>query len=509
MQYWNKIKVYYEQNPLLFIVLVGAFFRLVASIFSMGYGMMDDHFVVMEKIFFLQNDIPDDFWTPIYDGGNGASKRCLLYTTGLYGLVQFLEAIGMGAPQAQMFVIRLVHGAFSLLAIVAGYRLTKLLVGQSRATQVAWVLSLLWFVPFMSVRNLIEVVSAPLLIYAVYVYWREQELGFPSWLKVFWAGALFALAFDIRYQTAFFTIGFCAVLLFQKRWKQLLIMFGGMIVVWFLVHVVLETMIFEYPLFRKPLNYLKYNLANTATFGKQPWYNFVLLTLGILIPPFSIMVVSGIFANWRKWALLMVPTVLFIVLHSIFPNKQERFILPVLPMLIVVGMAGWHYWSEHRSGLKKLEKVSWRIFWGLNLLLLPFVTVHYSKRAQVEAMSYVRTEVADDVILVDNMTQGDILAMPKYYADRQLYIMGMHQNYPLDSVSAELASQPRSDWPQYIFFVSNKNFDERLANMKTLYPNLEKQAEFKSSMIDELLHWLNPRNKNQTIYVYRDMDRVE
>ena len=48
------------------------------------------------------------------------------------------------------------------------------------------------------------------------------------------------------------------------------------------------------------------------------------------------------FKNWKKEPLLFWPTFLFFAFHTYFPNKQERFILPVIPMIIIAGFIGAH-----------------------------------------------------------------------------------------------------------------------------------------------------------------------
>ena len=44
----EKILTYYEHLPLKSILLVGLFFRLLAVIFSKGFGWIDDQFLIIE-----------------------------------------------------------------------------------------------------------------------------------------------------------------------------------------------------------------------------------------------------------------------------------------------------------------------------------------------------------------------------------------------------------------------------------------------------------------------------
>ena len=43
------IRRYWEKNPLVVIMALAVIFRLLAAIFAKGWGMFDDHFIVIES----------------------------------------------------------------------------------------------------------------------------------------------------------------------------------------------------------------------------------------------------------------------------------------------------------------------------------------------------------------------------------------------------------------------------------------------------------------------------
>jgi hypothetical protein len=58
----------------------------------------------------------------------------------------------------------------------------------------------------------------------------------------------------------------------------------------------------------------------------------------------------------RKHPLLFWPSFLFFAFHNYFPNKQERFILPILPLFIIAGVIGWcmymdksKFWNQKKK----------------------------------------------------------------------------------------------------------------------------------------------------------------
>jgi hypothetical protein len=93
---------------------------------------------------------------------------------------------------------------------------------------------------------------------------------------------------------------------------------------------------------------------------------------GILIPPMSIILIAGYIRGWRKHLIMFLPALIFLIFHSIFPNKQERFILPIIPFLIAGGggrlgldgrpVAGAVHWNQVAH--------AWAFFWVLNMVLL-------------------------------------------------------------------------------------------------------------------------------------------
>ena len=44
--------------------------------------------------------------------------------------------------------------------------------------------------------------------------------------------------------------------------------------------------------------------------------------------------------------------------------------------------------------------------------------------------------------------------------------------------------------------------------MKTVLPGLVFETSIEPGMMDKLLHWLNPINANQNIYIYRNTELI-
>ena len=61
----------------------------------------------------------------------------------------------------------------------------------------------------------------------------------------------------------------------------------------------------------------------------------------------------------------------------------------------------------------------------------------------------------------------------------------------------------KNKFPDYVVFIEEKNLQKRVDDLKQFIPSLKSEAVIEPSFIDKLLHRLNPRNANQTIFIYR------
>lgn len=60
------------------------------------------------------------------------------------------------------------------MIISFGYRIASLITKRETAYKVALLLSVFWFMPFLSVRNMVEMVSIPFLMYGALIILRQE-----------------------------------------------------------------------------------------------------------------------------------------------------------------------------------------------------------------------------------------------------------------------------------------------------------------------------------------------
>ncbi|MEO6884391.1 MAG: glycosyltransferase family 39 protein [Bacteroidia bacterium] len=500
-----RIKQLWNEKPLLLILLAGCFFRILAVIFSKGYGMHDDHFLVIEPAQSWVDGADYNSWLPFsHEPAMHPSGHSFFYTGLHFILFWLLKQIGVTDPQHKMYLVRFLHAVLSISIIYFGYKITEKIADQKRAKVVGILLALFWFMPFLSVRNLVEFVCIPPLMYATWLLLIASEKKF-SFRTYLWIGFIVGIAFSIRFQSILFCGGFGLALLFQKKWKEAITLGIGFALCAAAIQGVVDSFVWHAP-FVEFREYVRYNLAHSTSYNTQPWYNYFPLLTGILIPPISLALLFGFVKKWKTQLILFLPSFIFFAFHCYFPNKQERFIIPIIPFIIILGWVGWSEFQEKSAFWQKrpkLTRVCWIFFWSVNLLPLLVVSVSYSKRNRVEAMTYIAAKHDVRSIVIEDSDNDKFTMLPLFYLQKWGHVFFVTKKFPLDSLykqTTELKNSPIL--PNYVVFMQKENIDARVATMKKYYPDLTYETTIQPSFIDWLLNYMNPVNNNQTTYIY-------
>lgn len=267
-----------------------------------------------------------------------------------------------------MLLVRIVHALFSMLTVIYGIKITEKLSNQRTAKIVGWLLAALWIIPFLSVRQLFEFTPIPLLMIGVW-YVLKSEKGNKYLL---YAGLLMGLAASFRYQIGVFALGIAVVLFFQWKWKAFIVFCSGVLLAFCLTQGVVDYMIWGYP-FAEMIGYVTYNLhEGTQYLPNTNYFMYFYVLIGCLFIPLGLLIFAGFFKVKKEHLILFIPTLLFLVFHTWYPNRQERFILTILPIFIILGVIGFQ--SLKKQGFdSKLWRVSWIVFLDFQY---SFFTIH-------------------------------------------------------------------------------------------------------------------------------------
>jgi hypothetical protein len=482
------------------ILFVGLTLRLLAVFFSPGYAFHDDHFEMPELVFKWKDGI-NFLWT-----GSNVHVFSLIYPGLMYLLFDACNAVGIRRPEDMMFVVRLFHALFSLLGIYYAYLLTIRLTGKKNiANMVALAMAIFWIFPFMSVRNLREFFCIPFLLIGCY-HIADPGLSYRS---VFLAALFFALSFCIRLQIVFIPLGICICLLFNKQYLKKAFVFGlACGIAYMLTQGLFDLIYYEDP-FANIKEYIRFNSnpVNIEIQPQGPWYQYIGTIAGVVFGfPFLLLARGYIYSARLSFQMKMffISSLLFFIFHSYYSNKQERFILPFIPFFLLLGIIGFvEYYKSNaaKPWLRKTTKLVIAWFFVLNTAGLLILTFTYSKRSRVEGMIWLRKKGdVSNIIMEGNVS---LQRPPTFYLGKHL------DNYvlPPEKDIHELENEIRTSGkpaPNYVIVAGNHDLDQRLSRLKTLFPNLTRETVIKTSFVDNLAYWLNPKhNQNENWYIYR------
>lgn len=489
-----------EARPLFVLTVIALVPRLVAAFFSQGYFAHDDHFLVIEAASSWADGFDYNNWLPWNQGPDPRPTGHSFFYVGLhYLLFVVLKAIGISDPKVLMVVVRLLHALWSLIVVRVGYRIALRLSSAEIAWRTGLFLALFYFMPFLSVRNLVETACIPFLMLGA---WRLVKNGEgPSRNDALLAGIFIGLAINVRFQTLFFAAGPGLALLFQRRWLNAVFYGFGVALPLVVIQSGIDLFLWGRP-FAEITEYVLYNMANTTTYFDQPWYNYLLLLLGIFIPLFSVAVFFGFFRRTSP-LLIWLPVLLFLAIHSYFPNKQERFLLPIVPLFFVIGYVSWEQWrttSTWWNSRARLWKGLMLFTWTINIVVLVVLCFSYSKRSRVEAMVALQ-DVPDvrGIVIEDSFKQT--APMPPLFYSKHWGISVEPWTDPTADLAARLAAFPDSHRPNVVIFVGEEDLASRIGRVTAGMGPLEPVARAEPGALDRLVFWLNPVNRNETILV--------
>jgi hypothetical protein len=198
-------------------------------------------------------------------------------------------------------------------------------------------------------------------------------------------------------------------------------------------------------------------------------------------------------------------SLLFFVFHSYYSNKQERFILPFIPIFLLLGIIGLREYAASHTGrpwLKTTAKFILVWFLVLNTAGLAILSFTYTKRSRVESMIYLRKKGDVSNIIIEG--EGSLQRLPTFYLGKHL------DYYELPGTGEKAVSQLEKEIknsgkpaPNYVIMQGNQHFDQRLDRLQTLFP-LTMDTVITTSFVDNLAYRLNPKhNRNENWYIYR------
>ena len=491
------IKNLWQERPLLVIIALAIAVRLFAVLFATGYGFHDDYFLVIQPAQgWLEGQELNHMLNPNEEGK--LSGRSILYPFVHYVIFGAAEWVGITTPEVKMLLVRFLHMLFFVVGIRWAYQLTVMLSTKNNAKAVGIFMALFWMFPQLSVRTLVEVVPIPLMLLAS-VHTVKYSKGLSSMRSIWWAGVLLGICFSLRYQTLFFAGGMGLALLLMGRWKAMLALAAGIMIPIALIHGIGDFFICGFP-FCKICYYVEYNIIYANSYITEAWYFYLLILLGVLLPPAGFLLMFGFFRAWKVDVVLWAGTLAFLVFHSIFPNKQERFVFTIIPHIMILGYISWQQFVAQSTFWQKREKLHhavWILFWLMNAPLLYFYTPYANKQARTEGMAYLR-ERGDvrNFVLFDPVAK-EVKPAPMFYLGQHLPYLKWDRKVGAEKRRLELARLSDALYPNYLIIMQKRGEDiqHKVDSAKVLFPDIKYLETVKMSGVDAFRNTLNKHLK--------------
>ena len=207
--------------------------------------------------------------------------------------------------------------------------------------------TLFWWLKGVEVPNHNFSNSFLLIIYSFFIFSNKNSFSFNSLSQklilknsyIFLLGIFLGITFQIRYQTAFFMVGFYFWIIFNAQQK---IKFTLFLTLGFLLIICLALYIdrWGYGIFTfTPLNYYIENIVHgeAASFGVEPWYTYIPFINDSIYPQFGILLFVLYFSAVIKYRknLFIWCSLVFFVAHSLVGHKESRFLFPILISMMI------------------------------------------------------------------------------------------------------------------------------------------------------------------------------
>ena len=339
--------------------------RLLCLHFVWGPQALDDY---------LDNLIPA--WKYLNHVESGLHDyRSPLYLFILAAWLKIGGWLGIENAVPQIQWVYLLQTLSSLLALLGVYRWVQTWKDSETNNLAAkaslYLVAAHFILPFASTRSFME--SFAIGYTTLGVVWLAREDKRSSELNSFiwWGWILLGFSSLVRFQIGIIYVGWGAYLLARRKFKQL---GAGIIVGLFLIlaEALIDESFGRYP-FQTLHDYFAYNADQTRA-AVMPWYNTWLTWLGgAFFFPFGIIMGRHWWTAIRENLSLFCAILVYVIVHSIYPHKEERYLYPIIPLSMIFLASA----SAHARNGKIFQWVFQPFFWIFNTLaLVVFCTVN-------------------------------------------------------------------------------------------------------------------------------------
>lgn len=414
--------------------------------------------------------------------------RSFLLTWLLGGFLKVGELFGALTPLAQAHAMYIGLALISLLAFVGPFLYARTFTEQRFAYVWLWLLAIFPLMPFVSTRAFGESVALPFVLSGLCL----AEVGRKENRRDFMAIGLLTLgvATLFRFQVGIIYFVYLFGLLKDKNWRQILVGVGCGVLL--LGAAGLVDWLSGRSAFATLLHYLNVNKTGAAEYGVSPWYNTWLLALGLTLFPFSLAFIPDLKEMWRRHWRLLLPLLCFVFIHSMIPHKEERFLYPIVGLILLVIAEG----LTLGKGRFFVDKVYGPFLKGMTAIGLLITCFNNTQVGEIGPAAVI-TSHYENVLLLDRQS----LLAASEHRDYLVRPPNSFVSWPtaLDEAAVTEQFKAQIQFSTVAILTSQTEIKEELEALAHQQNDVFKcgDVEAASSMVDALIYKMNPKHNKR------------
>ncbi|UEG48538.1 hypothetical protein LK994_07800 [Ferruginibacter lapsinanis] len=329
------------------IIAIALLVYCITAYNSHGYLQEDEHYQIIEFAQLKSGaNIPQDMPWEYHAAMRSAAQPFVAYC-----LFRSCSWVNITDPYTLAFLLRLMSALLAIFIINKFVKATIQRINEKYQQLYIFCSYLLWFLPFLNVRFSSETWSGLFFLWATAIVVKNKN-------ENFLIGVLLGISFLCRFQTAILTVSLLSWLLLIKKENRaniLKICAGGIIIV--LAGIILDHWLYGKVTFTA-WNYFYNTLLSDKViqFGNSPWYAYV---KPLIVKPFLLLgtaivaSVTTLILKDRKNIFLWI-ALPFLVIHSIIPHKEFRFLFPLMNFIPVIILIAWQTIEPKLSGINQI-----------------------------------------------------------------------------------------------------------------------------------------------------------
>lgn len=398
----------------------------------------------------------------------------------LLSLSKLALLIGLTEPTEQLRFVLVLLGIFVFcahsLASVHFFR------GSKERLLILGLVSFYFILPLMFTRPLIENMSGAFITLAAYCAFQFHQTQKDPWIA--YSVLMLSVASLFRFQTGICLLAL-PILIFFNKGKYSWVVFWISCFLSFLLTGLLDLTLTGG--FHRSLRaYVEYNIHFSSSYGVTPFYTFLLLFIGLSIPPTFFGRYTGF--NWKhNYRPLLAPLLFFLfflLAHSLIPHKEERFIIPIIVVFLILLVPLACFWVFEKKSV-------WRTlyFTAINFSLLVLISFSPPQKNVIHLVRYLdKNPQIKKVLNYDN----SVVLFPTAFSLRKTELIPMRPFIALAALTLSCDT---------VLAVREELYQTHFAS-----DGFQIREKFTPGFVEGLLVKLNPRQNGRrgTLYLLKD-----